>query len=79
MNIDHGVRNSIYRTGRAAALRARLTPACLSSSTRWASNRTDVGLLIKEDLIRSLVKGVRVVRLKSYDIQTFFRIRGFRS
>jgi hypothetical protein len=25
MNIDHGVRNSIYRTGRAAALRARLT------------------------------------------------------
>jgi hypothetical protein len=27
MNIDHGVRNSIYRTGRAAALRARLTTA----------------------------------------------------
>jgi hypothetical protein len=26
MNIDHGVRNSIYRTGRAAALRARITP-----------------------------------------------------
>jgi hypothetical protein len=25
MNIDHGVRNSIYRTGRAATLRARLT------------------------------------------------------
>jgi hypothetical protein len=25
MNIDHGVRNSIYRTVRAAALRARLT------------------------------------------------------
>jgi hypothetical protein len=27
MNIDHGVWNSIYRTGRAAALRARLTEA----------------------------------------------------
>jgi hypothetical protein len=25
MNINHGVRNSIYRTGRAAALRPRLT------------------------------------------------------
>jgi hypothetical protein len=25
MNIDHDVRNSIYRTGRAATLRARLT------------------------------------------------------
>jgi hypothetical protein len=29
MKIDHGVRNSIYRTGRAAALRARLTPLSL--------------------------------------------------
>jgi hypothetical protein len=36
MNIDHGVRNSIYRTGRAAALRAHLTlfkPCSFSSVT----------------------------------------------
>jgi hypothetical protein len=31
MNINHGVRNSIYRTGRAAALRARLTMVSLKS------------------------------------------------